>query len=86
MEAQIPSGPDEQSIGIHPFGAAPTFPFFAASIDDCLESAATGGVRYKIWGRIPSQMGNVADGLAAIKKFVFDERSLTINSFLQALR
>ena len=54
-----------------------TYPYFAASLDDCLVEASTSGVRYNIWGSIPSQMGNVADGLAAIKKFIFDEKSLT---------
>ncbi|MBT5871918.1 MAG: hypothetical protein HOH43_00755 [Candidatus Latescibacteria bacterium] len=53
-----------------------TFPFFAASLDDCLEQAWTGGARYSIQGAIPSQMGNVADGLAAIKQFIFQDQSL----------
>ncbi len=69
LEAEIPD--------THGGKARVTFPFFAASMDDCLEEAATSGVRYSIWGRIPSQMGNVADGLAAIKKLIFDEKSLT---------
>lgn len=62
-----------------------TFPYFAASLDDCLEEASTGGIRYSIWGRIPSQMGNVVDGLAAIKKFIFDEESMTWEELNAAL-
>ena len=64
-----------------------SFPYFAASIDDCLEEASTHGARYSIWGRIPSQMGNVADGLAVIRKLIFDEKSLTwaeLNDALQS--
>jgi len=63
-----------------------TFPYFAASLYDCLEEASTTGVRYSIWGRIPSQTGNVADGLAAIKKFIFDEESMTWEELNEALR
>lgn len=86
MEAQIPDDSGGKAAGIYPFGAAPTFPFFSASIDDCLEEASTSGVRYSIWGRIPSQMGNVADGLATIKKFIFDEKSLTWEELNAALK
>ncbi|HCV22030.1 MAG TPA: hypothetical protein DGN59_01115 [Candidatus Latescibacteria bacterium] len=65
---------------------AVTFPYFAASLDDCLEEASVTGVRYSIWGSIPSQIGNVADGLAAIQRFIFDEESLTWEELNQALR
>ena len=78
LAAQIPAGPGGK--------AQVTFPYFAASLDDCLEEASTGGVRYSIWGRIPSQMGNVADGLAAIKKFIFDDRSMTWEELNTALQ
>ena len=77
LEEQIPDG--------HGGKAEVTFPYFAASLDDCLEEASASGVRYSIWGRIPSQMGNVADGLAAIKKFIFDEESLTWDELNTAL-
>ena len=65
---------------------AVTFPYFAASLDDCLEEASVTGVRYSIWGSIPSQIGNVADGLAAIQRFIFDKESLTWEELNQALR
>ena len=60
LEDQIPND--------HGGKAEVTFPYFAASLDDCLEEASTTGVRYSIWGRIPSQMGNVADGLASYQE------------------
>jgi len=86
MEAEIPDGRDGKSEGIYPFGAEPTFPFFSASIDDCLEKATTRGVRYSIWGRIPSQMGNVADGLAAIKRLIYDQKTLSWGELDAALK
>ena len=78
LEDQIPND--------HGGKAEVTFPYFAASLDDCLEEASTTGVRYSIWGRIPSQMGNVADGLAAIKKFIFDDQSITWEELNTALK
>ncbi len=78
LEHHIPDNPGGK--------AAVTFPYFAASLDDCLEEASTTGVRYSIWGRIPSQMGNVADGLAAIRKFIFDEQSMTWEELSAALK
>ena len=76
---------ENQMPNDHGGKAEVTFPYFAASLDDCLEEASTTGVRYSIWGKIPSQMGNVADGLAAIKKFIFDEESITWEELNAAL-
>jgi pyruvate-formate lyase len=50
-----------------------TFPYFAASIDDCLEQASPTGARYSIWGSILGEVGNAADGLAAIDKLIFQD-------------
>ncbi|MEW6751096.1 MAG: pyruvate formate lyase family protein [Candidatus Latescibacterota bacterium] len=77
----------EEQIGVGHHGPVPvTFPYFAASLDDCLEAASPAGARYGICGRIPSQMGNVADGLAAIRRFVFEERSLSWTELYAALQ
>lgn len=77
----------ESAIAAGPEARAPvTFPYFAATLDDCLELASPEGARYRIAGRIPSQMGNAADGLAAIKRFVFDERTLTWEDLHAALQ
>jgi len=62
-----------------------TYPFFAASIEDCLEKAAPDGVRYTIFSQIPSQLAHVADGLAAIKKYIYEEKSLTWDELIEAL-
>ena len=62
-----------------------TYPFFAASIEDCLEKAAPDGVRYTIFSRIPSQLAHVADGLAAVRKYIYEEGSLTWDELIEAL-
>ena len=62
-----------------------TYPFFAASIDDCLEKASPDGVRYTIFSRIPSQLAHVADGLAAIRKYIYEEKSLRWDELIAAL-
>lgn len=66
--------------------ASVTFPFFSASIKDCLEKASPSGVRYSSWGEIMAEMGNTADGLSAIKKFIYDEKTLTWERLISALK
>jgi pyruvate-formate lyase len=65
---------------------AVTFPYFAASIEDCLETASPTGVRYSIWGSILAEVGNTADGLAAIKRLIYDDRVLTWNELVPAIK
>ena len=77
VEGQIPGDPAERR--------PVTYPYFAASLDDCLEQASVTGARYSIRGRILSQLGNVADGLAAIKRFICEEQSLTWDELSAAL-
>jgi len=64
-----------------PEGSAParpiTHPFFAAAIEDCLAEASPAAARYAINGSIVAQAGNAADGLAAIKKLIYDDGTLT---------
>jgi formate C-acetyltransferase len=66
---------------VMPEGSAParpiTHPFFAAAIEDCLAAASPEAARYAINGSIVAQAGNAADGLAAIKKLIYDDGSLT---------
>ncbi|MDP6115379.1 MAG: pyruvate formate lyase family protein [Planctomycetota bacterium] len=78
LEPFLPDGPR---------GARPvTFPYFAASISDCLEAASTSGARYAIWGNIIAETTNTADGLAAIAKLIFEEGKLSWPDLIQALR
>ncbi len=62
-----------------------TFPFFAASIEDCLAQASPTAARYAINGCILAQVGNAADGLAAIKKLIFDDGVLEWDELRDAL-
>ena len=72
-----------------PDGSGParpvTFPFFAAAIEDCLEEASPAAARYAINGKILAQVGNAADGLAAIRQLIFDERSLSWDQLRAAM-
>jgi pyruvate-formate lyase len=63
-----------------------TFPFFAASVEDCLEKASPAGIRYSLWGSILAEAGNAADGLAAIKKLIYQDGQLTWSELASALR
>ena len=70
----------------HARDQAITFPFFAASIEDCLQKASPTGARYSIWGTILAEVGNTADGLAAIEKLIYDQQVLTWDELVAALR
>jgi formate C-acetyltransferase len=63
-----------------------TWPFFAASIEDCLAQASTTGARYNLFGSILSQVGDTADGLAAIQKLIYEDKKLAWGEFVDALR
>jgi len=65
---------------------AVTFPYFAASIEDCLAKASPTGVRYSIWGCILAEVSNTADGLAAIKKLIYEDQTLTWPELVDALK
>jgi len=74
-------------VPVEPRGAgAITFPYFAASIDDCLKEASPTGARYSIWGTILGEVGNTADGLAGIKKLIYEDHTLTWADLVSALQ
>ena len=63
--------------------------FLSAVIDDCLENGkdvTAGGAKYNLSGVQMIQVANLADSLAAIKKLVFDEKIVTREELLDALR
>jgi formate C-acetyltransferase len=78
LVAYMPEGPGEDS--------AVTFPYFAATIEDCLEKASPTGARYSICGSILAEVGNAADGLAAIQKLIYEDRTLTWDELIAALK
>ncbi|MFH1087762.1 MAG: pyruvate formate lyase family protein, partial [Chloroflexota bacterium] len=63
-------------------------PFASALIDDCIEKGRDcSAIPYHLLPSImPTGTTNVADSLAAIKKFVFDEKRLTMEELLHVLR
>jgi pyruvate-formate lyase len=78
LTAFIPEGTGEES--------SVTFPYFAASIGDCLEQASPSAVRYSLRGAILAEVGNTADGLAAIKTLVYDRKSIAWDELVAALK
>ena len=64
-------------------------PFLSAVIDDCMEKGVdvtAGGARHNLSGVQMIQIANLADSLAAVKQLVYDEKSVTREELLDALR
>lgn len=64
-------------------------PFTSIMIDDCLEKGVPlweGGARYDITGVEGVGLANVADALAAVKKLVFEEKTLSMVELKEAIR
>lgn len=64
-------------------------PFLSAVIDDCIskgQDVTQGGAHYNFAGVQAIQIANVADSLAAIKALVYDQKKLTAEELLNALR
>ncbi|MDF1494825.1 glycyl radical protein [Caproiciproducens sp. CPB-2] len=64
-------------------------PFLSSVIDDCMEcgmDVTAGGAVYNLSGIQMIQLANVADSLAALKEFVYDEKRVDTKRLLAALR
>ncbi len=64
-------------------------PFLSAVIDDCMENGidvTAGGAKYNLSGVQMIQVANLADSLAAIKQLVYDEKIVSREELLDALR
>lgn len=64
-------------------------PFLSAVIDDCMEKGTdvtAGGAKYNLSGIQMIQVANLADSLAAIKQLVYDEKMVSREELLDALR
>lgn len=64
-------------------------PFLSASIDDCMEKGmdvTAGGAKYNLSGIQMIQVANLADSLAAIKQLVYDEKRVSREEMLDALK
>jgi pyruvate-formate lyase len=65
----------------------PPAPYYSVLMDGCLASGRdlSHGLKYNNFGIHGAASANAADALAAVKKFVFDEKSLPANELLSAL-
>lgn len=64
-------------------------PMFSTFLDDCVEKGkdcTDGGARYIFHAPVVTGVSNCVDSLAAIKKLVFEEKALTMEELLQAIR
>ncbi|MBE7092514.1 MAG: glycyl radical protein [Clostridiales bacterium] len=63
-------------------------PFLSSMIDDCIKrgkSVQEGGAVYNFTGPQGFGVANMADGLWAIKKLVFEQKKYTLNDFKEAV-
>ena len=63
-------------------------PFLSSLIEGCLEKGCDiteGGARYYLNAMMLTGLPNTADSLAAIKKFVFEQRKISMQELLRAL-
>jgi choline trimethylamine-lyase len=64
-------------------------PFLTALTHDCIarkRDVIRGGARYRIWHVMGEGVADAIDAMAAIKRLVFDERSVALATLLDALR
>ncbi|MBP2033966.1 formate C-acetyltransferase [Clostridium algifaecis] len=63
-------------------------PYFSLMMDDCVEKGldiTAGGARYNFTGPQAVGLGNVANSVAAIKKLVFEDKKITMESLINCL-
>lgn len=65
----------------------PPAPYYSVLMDDCLERGRdlSKGAKYNNYGIHGACAADAADALAAVKKFVFDEKSIGFEELLEAL-
>jgi pyruvate formate-lyase/glycerol dehydratase family glycyl radical enzyme len=64
-------------------------PLISCTIDGCIENTkdmTDGGAQYKFQAIGAGGLGTIADSLAAIKKFVYDEKKITMKELIAALQ
>ena len=63
--------------------------FSSAIVDDCIEvgkSLQEGGAKYNFSGSFITALANTADSIAAISKLVFDEKKISLEELVAALK
>jgi len=69
-------------------GERAPLPFLSSMVDDCIgrgKSLQQGGAHYNFTGPQGVGVANVADSLIAIKKLVFDDKSISLQTLKEAL-
>jgi formate C-acetyltransferase len=64
-------------------------PLISSTIDGCIENAqdmTAGGAQYKFQAIGAGGLGTIVDSLAAIKKFVYNEKKITMGELIAALQ
>ena len=64
-------------------------PFISSTIDDCIErgkDVTWGGARFNFTGPQAVGLADVADSLASVKTLVFDQRKITMDELIKALK
>ena len=64
-------------------------PLLSSVIDDCIDKGVdvtAGGAHYNLSGVQAIQVANIADSLAALKKMVYDEKTVNPRTIVEALR
>jgi pyruvate formate-lyase/glycerol dehydratase family glycyl radical enzyme len=64
-------------------------PFLSSVVEDCILSGkdvTAGGAKYNLSGIQAIQVANIADSLAVVKKLVFEDKTVTKKTLLNALR
>ncbi len=64
-------------------------PFLSSMVEDCIgkgKSVQEGGAIYNFTGPQGFGIANIADGLYAIRRLVYEEKRLTLSEFAEALR
>lgn len=62
-------------------------PFASMCVDDCISKGKTlqqGGARYNYSGALADGLANAIDSLAAVRQFVFEEKSISAKELLEA--
>ncbi len=80
---------DALSLEKHPERASTRNMYMSLFVDGCLEKGldlTAGGAKYNNYGVLSAGIANAADALAAVKKLVFEDKAITAETLLEALK
>lgn len=75
------------TVGSHgPLDAKPLLSLLTQGCIDRLKDMTHGGAKYILWHLMGEAVANAADSMAAIKKFVYEDRRLTLPQLVEILK